>query len=150
MTHYYGVVDLRFNTLTSALLTLISLTTLLIRLTLFCWWRGGRFLGTDTHAYQKQAGDRHGQKLLQKVAVHLYNSPVKVDSESLHSVLQLAITMGFFLKNSNHRFVKDSKSLSWQGQAGLLDIANRRYLSTGVAVRTLAAAVPSRLAKRSR
>lgn len=73
-----------------------------------------------------------------------------INSESLHSVLQLAITMGFFLKNRNHRLVKDSKNLSWQDQAGLLDIANRRYLSTGVAVKTLAAAVPSRLAKRSK
>jgi prophage regulatory protein len=33
-------------------------TTLPIRLTL-CWWRGS-FLGTGTHTYQKQAGDRHG------------------------------------------------------------------------------------------
>jgi hypothetical protein len=112
---------------------------------LLCSWCGG----AGTHTYQKEASHRHGQKFFQGIAVHL-DSPVIINSESLHSVLQLAITMGFFLKNRNHRFVKDSKSLSWQGQAGLLDSANRRYLSTGVAIRTLAAAVPSRLAKRSK
>ena len=111
----------------------------------FVFWRGG----AGTHTYQKEAGHRHGQKFFQGIAVHL-DSPVIINSESLHSVLQLVITMGFFLKNRNHRGVKDCKSLSWQAQAGLLEIANRRYLSTGVAVRTLAAAVPSRLAKRSR
>ena len=77
---------------------------------LFCFWFGG----AGTHTYQKEAGHRHGQKFFQGIAVHL-DSPVIINSGSLHSILQLAITMGFFLKNRNHRVVEDCKSLSWQG-----------------------------------
>jgi hypothetical protein len=85
--------------------------------------------GAGTHTYQKEAGHRHGQKLFQGIAVHL-DSPVIINSESLHSVLQLAITMGVFLKNRNHRGVKRCKSLSWQGLTMRTTSANHPLITS--------------------